>query len=74
MSTAPARLVDITSSLDIPFKIGTQSFQYRPAFSQQHTYSDISSLDKFTIGGRSSVRGFNENNALTGSRGWSLKK
>ncbi len=73
MSTAPARLVDITSSLDIPFKIGTQSFQYRPAFSQQHTYSDISSLDKFTIGGRSSVRGFNENNALTGSRGGSLK-
>lgn len=70
---APARLMAITGSLDIPFTLGAQNFNYRPVFSHQHTYSDISVQDRFSIGGRDSVRGFNQRSAVVGPRGWYFK-
>lgn len=69
----PVKLVGITGSLDVPFTLGKQSFHYRPAFRHQYTYSDIILQDRFSIGGRNSVRGFSGSHALVGSQGWYLK-
>ncbi|CNF29049.1 hemolysin activator protein precursor [Yersinia mollaretii] len=73
MDRAPARLLATTASLDIPFTLGAQHFQHQSVLSQQYTYSDITVLDRFSIGGRNSVRGFNESSAVVGPRGWYFK-
>ncbi|CNL58926.1 ShlB/FhaC/HecB family hemolysin secretion/activation protein [Yersinia frederiksenii] len=69
----PARLMAITGSLDIPFKLGAQAFNYQPAFSHQYTYSAINVQDRFSVGGRQSVRGFNGNSAVVGPQGWYVR-
>lgn len=73
MDRAPARLLATTASLDIPFTLGAQHFQHQSVLSQQYTYSDITVLDRFSIGGRNSVRGVNESSAVVGPRGWYFK-
>ncbi|CNI55201.1 putative hemolysin activator protein [Yersinia frederiksenii] len=74
-SKAPpaTKLVNIAASLDIPFTLDKQRFYFQPTFSQQFTRSDLVMQDKFSIGGRSSVRGFPTSSALAGSQGWFLK-
>jgi hemolysin activation/secretion protein len=72
--TSPAaKLINVTASLDIPFKLGEQRFHFQPVFNQQYTHSRLTMQDKFSIGGRSSVRGFPAGNALVGAQGWFLK-
>lgn len=72
-SFSTARLINLTASLNIPFMLGEQHFQYQPTFSQQYTRSAVTMQDKFSIGGRNSVRGFTTGNALVGPQGWFLK-
>ncbi|MBS0056982.1 ShlB/FhaC/HecB family hemolysin secretion/activation protein [Yersinia sp. Marseille-Q3913] len=68
-----ARLINVNASLDIPFQLGEQRFHYQPIFSQQYTRSNLTIQDNFLIGGRGSVRGFNEGSALADSGGWFLR-
>lgn len=68
-----SKLINFTASLDIPFILGEQRFHYQPTFSQQYTRSNIAIQDNFSIGGRSSVRGFATGRALVGPQGWFLK-
>ncbi|ELI8097591.1 ShlB/FhaC/HecB family hemolysin secretion/activation protein [Yersinia enterocolitica] len=72
-SFSTARLINLTASLNIPFTLDEQHFQYQPTFSQQYTRSAVTMQDKFSIGGRNSVRGFTTGNALVGPQGWFLK-
>ncbi|HGA2075556.1 TPA: ShlB/FhaC/HecB family hemolysin secretion/activation protein [Yersinia enterocolitica] len=72
-SFSTARLINLTASLNIPFTLDEQHFQYQPTFSQQYTRSTVTMQDKFSIGGRNSVRGFTTGNALVGPQGWFLK-
>lgn len=72
-SFSTARLINLTASLNIPFMLGEQHFQYQPTFSQQYTRSAVTMQDKFSIGGRNSVRGFTTGNVLVGPQGWFLK-
>ncbi|MGE4943252.1 ShlB/FhaC/HecB family hemolysin secretion/activation protein [Yersinia enterocolitica] len=72
-SFSTARLINLTASLNIPFTLDEQHFQYQPTFSQQYTRSAVIMQDKFSIGGRNSVRGFTTGNALVGPQGWFLK-
>ncbi|CNI22299.1 putative hemolysin activator protein [Yersinia pekkanenii] len=68
-----AKRINVTASLDIPFKLGDQRFYYQPTFSQQYAGTHLVMQDKFSIGGRNSVRGFPTGNALVGSQGGVLK-
>ncbi|CNC70523.1 putative hemolysin activator protein [Yersinia frederiksenii] len=68
-----AKLVNVTAALDIPFMLGEQRFHFQPEFSHQYSHSNLKMQDKFSIGGRSSVRGFSTDNVLVGSQGWFLK-
>ncbi len=72
-SFSTARLINLTTSLNIPFMLGEQHFRYEPTFSQQYTRSAVTMQDKFSIGGRNSVRGFTSGSALMGQQGWFLK-
>ncbi|EOI7494547.1 ShlB/FhaC/HecB family hemolysin secretion/activation protein [Yersinia enterocolitica] len=72
-SFSTARLINLTASLNIPFVLGGQHFQYQPTFSQQYTRSAVTMQDKFSIGGRNSVRGFTTGSGLVGPQGWFLK-
>lgn len=70
---ATVRLINTNASLDIPFQLGEQRFHYQPTFSQQYTRSNLTIQDNFLIGGRGSVRGFNEGSGLADSGGWYLR-
>ncbi|WP_174634714.1 ShlB/FhaC/HecB family hemolysin secretion/activation protein [Yersinia thracica] len=72
-SFSASKLINLTASLDIPFILGEQLFHYQPTFSHQYTRSNLAIQDDFSIGGRSSVRGFATGMALVGSQGWFLK-
>ncbi|AJI83446.1 ShlB/FhaC/HecB family hemolysin secretion/activation protein [Yersinia enterocolitica] len=72
-SFSTARLINLTASLNLPFMLGEQHFQYQPTFSQQYTRSAVTMQDKFSIGGRNSVRGFTTGSALVGPQGWFFK-
>ncbi|MDR5017132.1 ShlB/FhaC/HecB family hemolysin secretion/activation protein [Yersinia rochesterensis] len=72
-SFSASRLINLTASLDIPFILGEQRFHYQPTFSQQYTRSNLAIQNNFSIGGRSSVRGFATGRALAGPQGWFLK-
>lgn len=72
-SFSTARLINISASLNIPFMLGEHHFQYEPTFGQQYTRSAVTMQDKFSIGGRNSVRGFTTDSALMGQQGWFLK-
>ncbi|WP_145492071.1 ShlB/FhaC/HecB family hemolysin secretion/activation protein [Yersinia rohdei] len=68
-----AQLINVTASLDIPFALDEQRFYFQPSFSQQYSRNKLLSNNKFSVGGRSSVRGFPTGSALIGSQGWFLK-
>ncbi len=72
-SLPATRLINLTASLNIPFMLGEEHFQHQSTFSQQYTGSAVTVQDKFSIGGRHSVRGFDTDNVLAGPQGWFLK-
>lgn len=63
--------LDLNASHD--FKIATQHFKYNAAFKIQDNATPLTPQDRFSIGGRYSVRGFDGESALTGERGWTLR-
>jgi len=54
----------------VPFDFADQHFQYRSNWRGQWNRSTLVPQDRFAIGGRYTVRGFDGENTLTGERGW----
>ncbi|AOF54022.1 peptide transporter [Rodentibacter caecimuris] len=53
-----------------PFMLGKQSWQYQTAWSAQWNKTPLIAQDRFSIGGRYTVRGFDGELTLAGERGW----
>ena len=66
-------LIALDLSASHAFKIAAQSFKYSAAFKLQDSTTPLTPQDRFSIGGRYSVRGFDGESALTGERGWFLR-
>ena len=59
--------------LDMPFKLGTQQLRYNANFRWQHNLTPLVPQDRFFIGSRYSVRGFDGNQGLSADRGWFIR-
>ncbi|SUB34290.1 ShlB family hemolysin secretion/activation protein [[Pasteurella] mairii] len=67
-----SRPVIMTATLNYlqPFTIGNQEFRFSTEWSVQWNKTPLLMQDRFSLGGRYTVRGFDGELTLTGERGW----
>jgi hemolysin activation/secretion protein len=56
-----------------PFQLGGQNFRYSGQWRQQRATNRLVSRDRFTIGGRYSVRGYDGDTTLSADNGYSVR-
>jgi hemolysin activation/secretion protein len=61
------------ASLNLPFHIAKQAFHYNFVWRAQWNKSPLIAQDRFSIGGRYTIRGFNGENTLSAERGWLIR-
>ncbi len=71
--TSRMRVITADAYLAIPFPLGRQRLRYTAAWRAQWNRSPLSPQDRFAIGGRHTVRGFDGESSLSGERGWTLR-
>lgn len=71
--TSRMRVVTADAQLNVPFQLGQQRLRYTAAWRAQWNRSPLSPQDRFAIGGRYSVRGFDGESSLSAERGWTLR-
>lgn len=67
--TSLMRLWVLEASLMTPLKVGRQSWNYRGSLRSQWQQTPLTPQDRFSIGGRYTVRGFDGANVLSGDHG-----
>ncbi len=60
-------------ALSVPFKLGDQKLRYAGLWRAQWNKSPLTPQDRFAIGGRYSVRGFDGETSLLAERGWLIR-
>ncbi len=71
--TSRPKIILANATLTMPFQLFEQQWQYQGEFNGQWNKTLLTSQDRFNIGGRYSVRGFDGELTLAGNRGWSLR-
>lgn len=71
--TSHSALVTADAQLNVPFVIAKQRLRYNAAWREQWNRTPLVPQDRFQIGGRYTVRGFDGENTLLGDRGWLLR-
>lgn len=71
--TSRAALITASSQLQIPFAFFDQSLTYTSGWRAQWNRTPLVPQDRFAIGGRYTVRGFDGENVLSAERGWTLR-
>ncbi len=71
--TARPRIVSANVRLTAPFDLGGEFFSYRADWRAQWHRTPLVPQDRFTIGGRHSVRGFDGETILLAERGWLVR-
>ena len=70
---AMARIVTLGVDGTFPFRIGGLSMSYEPHFMQQSSPDRLTRPDKFSIGNRWTVRGFDGETSLYADKGWYIR-
>lgn len=67
-----SRMQIATASVDFvyPFKVANQQFRFNTSWTAQWNQTPLVQQDKYSIGGRYTVRGFDGELTLSGERGW----
>lgn len=68
--TSRPKIITAAISLTKPFSVGTQPWQWQSDWSAQWNKTPLIAQDRFSIGGRHTVRGFDGEVSLSGERGW----
>ncbi len=68
--TARPQIITAHLGLDFPFKLGTQQLRYNSTWRGQWNKTPLLPQDRFAIGGRYTVRGFDGELTLSAERGW----
>lgn len=68
--TSRAAIISAHAQLQIPFELAGQRLRYTSAWRAQWNRTPLVPQDRFSIGGRHSVRGFDGENILSAERGW----
>ncbi|MGK6309831.1 ShlB/FhaC/HecB family hemolysin secretion/activation protein [Variovorax sp. DT-64] len=71
--TSRFRIVTAELGLNAPFALGAQKLRYSGLWRAQWSRSALTPQDRFSIGGRYTVRGFDGESSLMGDRGWLLR-
>jgi len=71
--TSRLKLVTADAQLAVPFEVSGQSFRYSLAWRAQWNRTPLMPQDRFAIGGRYTVRGFDGENLLSADRGWLIR-
>lgn len=71
--TSRGRIITADAQLTLPMQWGGQALRYSAAWRAQWNRSPLVPQDRFSIGGRYTVRGFDGELSLTGERGWLLR-
>ena len=71
--TSRSKLISADAQIAIPFKVGTQPLRYTANWRAQWNRTPLVPQDRFSIGGRYSVRGFDGELSLSGEHGWTLR-
>lgn len=71
--TSRPSLITADAQLTIPFTIAAQQLRYTTAWRGQWSRTPLALPERFSIGGRYTVRGFDGESALIGDRGWLVR-
>jgi hemolysin activation/secretion protein len=71
--TSRMKLITADASLNLPFALGAQQWRYAAQWRAQWNRTPLTPQDRFAIGGRYSVRGFDGESSLMAERGWLLR-
>lgn len=67
--TSRPKIINTSVSLTKPFSLGKQPWQYQTSLNTQWNKTSLIAQDRFSIGGRYTVRGFDGELTLSGERG-----
>ncbi len=68
--TSRMKITTTDATLNAPFKALGQHFRYTGVLRAQFNHTRLTPQDRFAIGGRYSVRGFDGESSLSAERGW----
>jgi hemolysin activation/secretion protein len=71
--TAQFGIVALDANVSLPFHLMGAQLRYSGALRVQDNTTRLLAQDRFSIGGRYSVRGFDGDSSLSAERGWSLR-
>ncbi|WP_434628970.1 ShlB/FhaC/HecB family hemolysin secretion/activation protein [Pseudomonas sp. Z1-29] len=71
--TSRSQIITADAQLQVPFLVGDQRLRYIGGWRAQWNRTPLVPQDRFSIGGRYSVRGFDGENILSADRGWTLR-
>lgn len=71
--TSRPKIFTADATLTAPFKVADQKLRYIAAWRIQSNQTPLVPQDRFAIGGRYTVRGFDGENLLSAERGWLLR-
>jgi len=71
--TSRSQIVTADATLTAPFQLGNQRFRYIGSWRAQWNQTPLVPQDRFAIGGRYTVRGFDGELQLTGDHGWLIR-
>jgi hemolysin activation/secretion protein len=71
--TSRFALVTADVNLTVPFKVDTQRVRYNSTWRTQKNRTPLTPQDRFVIGGRYTVRGYDGELVLSAERGWSWR-
>jgi hemolysin activation/secretion protein len=61
-------------NLALPFKLAGQTLGYNVSWRGQYNHTALTPQDRFAIGGRNTVRGFDGESSLSAERGWVIRQ
>ena len=68
------QIINADASLNYPFSLRRTAFRYTAAWRAQWNLTPLSPEDRFAIGNRYTVRGFDGERLLTAERGWTVRQ
>lgn len=71
--TSRPELLTADAQLHVPFALAAQRMRYTAALRAQWNFTPLVPQDRFSIGNRYTVRGFDGETTLIGDRGWFLR-
>ncbi|OUM02538.1 ShlB/FhaC/HecB family hemolysin secretion/activation protein [Variovorax sp. JS1663] len=71
--TSRFRIATAELGVNAPFQLGAQKLRYTGLWRAQWNRSPLTPQDRFSIGGRYTVRGFDGETSLMGERGWLVR-